>query len=189
MENTNVIIISNIILIKYLSGLIIVTLSLSLCYALHLNMEDILVILGQDREIARYSITIYLILIMSKTMLLNKQLNFLQLDVLQVSIVVLQWRTGTVAHWRSGAVAQWRSGAVAHWRTGAVAQWRSGAVPQWRSAAVAQLRSCAVAQWRSGAVAQWRSGAVPLWRSRTSSGPERRRLVVYVKRLAVHGEG
>ncbi|KAK2152972.1 hypothetical protein NP493_2379g00010, partial [Ridgeia piscesae] len=34
-------------------SLIIVTLSLSLCYALHLNMEGILVILGQDREIAR----------------------------------------------------------------------------------------------------------------------------------------
>ncbi len=29
----------------------------------------------------------------------------------------------------------------------------------------------------------------PVWRSRTSSGPERRRLAVHVKRLAVHGEG
>ena len=26
----------------------------------------------------------------------------------------------------------------------------------------------------------------PVWRSRTSSGPERRRLAVHVKRLAVH---
>ena len=29
----------------------------------------------------------------------------------------------------------------------------------------------------------------PVWRSRTSSGPERRRLAGHVKRLAVHGKG
>ena len=32
-------------------------------------------------------------------------------------------------------------------------------------------------------------GIVPMWRSRTSSGPESRRLAVHVKRLAVLGEG
>ena len=151
MENNNVIIISNIILIKYILGLIIVTLSLSLCYALHLNMEGILVILGQDRQIARYSITIFPILIMFTTTLLNKQLICLQLNVLHVSIVV----RSTEARWRGGAVARWRGGAVARWRGGAVARWRGGAVARWRGSAVARWRGGAVARWRGGAVARW----------------------------------